>query len=287
MDGHVPHALVGAVRQRHGRSHRDGIARVDAHGVHVLNGTDDDDVVVPVPKKLQFEFFPPQQGLVNKHLVDGARLQTALERVVKLVFGEHKRRTGTAQRERRPNAQRKTVLLRNLLAFEVAVRRLRRRHRNTDLEHELLELLPVFRNVDGVDVHPNDVNAVLFPQTLAVCLNAQIQGRLAAHGGKHRINLALFENVLQGLHRQRQQVHVVRNHGVRHDGGRIGVDQGNLNALFAQRPCGLRTGVIKFTRLANHNGATANDENGFYFLVAGHEGAFNSVVETRWVEAGE
>jgi hypothetical protein len=39
--------------------------------------------------------------------------------------------------------------------------------------------------------------------------------------------------------------------------------------------------------LANHNRATAYEENGFYFLVAGHEGAFNSVVETQWVGEGE
>ncbi len=46
VNGHVAHLLVRRVAQGHRRGHRNGVARVNAHGVHVLNRTDNDDVVV-------------------------------------------------------------------------------------------------------------------------------------------------------------------------------------------------------------------------------------------------
>lgn len=44
-DGGVAHFLVFAVGQRHLRGDGDGVAGVDAHGVEVFDGADDDDVV--------------------------------------------------------------------------------------------------------------------------------------------------------------------------------------------------------------------------------------------------
>jgi hypothetical protein len=44
---------------------------VHAHGIEVLDGADDDDVVVHVAHHLQLELLPPQHRLLDEHLLDG------------------------------------------------------------------------------------------------------------------------------------------------------------------------------------------------------------------------
>ena len=46
----------------------DGVAGVDAHGVHVLDGADDDHVVRQVAHHLQLILLPAQQRLLDQHL---------------------------------------------------------------------------------------------------------------------------------------------------------------------------------------------------------------------------
>ena len=46
----------------------DGVAGVDAHGVHILDGADDDHVVRQVAHHLQLILLPAQQRLLDQHL---------------------------------------------------------------------------------------------------------------------------------------------------------------------------------------------------------------------------
>ena len=64
----IPQPLVLLVGQRQRRRHRDGVARVHAHGVDVFNGTDDDAVIDPVAHHLHFEFFPAKHRLLEQYL---------------------------------------------------------------------------------------------------------------------------------------------------------------------------------------------------------------------------
>src|SRR5205823_6494409 len=60
---HVPHALVLTVGERLLRGDRDRVARVDPHGVDVLDRADHDGVVRAVAHDLELELLPPRDGL--------------------------------------------------------------------------------------------------------------------------------------------------------------------------------------------------------------------------------
>ena len=73
--------------------------------------------------------------------------------------------------------------------------------------------------------------------------------------------LVFFENLYYRLFLQRQQIHVIRVDRIRHDGGRVGINQANFDALLADGAGGLRTGIIELARLTDNDGAGANNKN--------------------------
>jgi len=67
----VAHDLVLLVGEGLCRGHRDGVPRVNAHGVEVLDGTDNDAVVGSVSNHLHLKFFPTDERLFNEQLAGG------------------------------------------------------------------------------------------------------------------------------------------------------------------------------------------------------------------------
>ena len=57
----VAHELVFLVRQRLGRRDRDAVSGMDAHGVEVLDGADDDHVVLRVAHHLELVLLPARR----------------------------------------------------------------------------------------------------------------------------------------------------------------------------------------------------------------------------------
>ena len=49
---------------------------MDAHGIHIFNGTDDYDIVVFIPHDLQFIFFPAQYRFFKHDLPDQAGIES-------------------------------------------------------------------------------------------------------------------------------------------------------------------------------------------------------------------
>ena len=56
---------------------------------------------------------------------------------------------------------------------------------------------------------------------------------------------------------------MIRNIRVRHDGGRVGVDQHGLNALGFQSTAGLRAGVVKLGSLTDDDRAGTDNQHLF------------------------
>ncbi|KKL56967.1 hypothetical protein LCGC14_2240140, partial [marine sediment metagenome] len=50
-----------------------------AHGVDILDGADDDDVVFQVPHHLQLELLPAEHRLLDEDPAEGARVQAPLD----------------------------------------------------------------------------------------------------------------------------------------------------------------------------------------------------------------
>src|SRR5690606_22352084 len=78
-DRGVAHALVFLVGQRQRGGDGDGIARMHAHRVHVLDGADDDAVVRLVADDLHLVFLPAEDGLLDQHFRGGGGVEAALD----------------------------------------------------------------------------------------------------------------------------------------------------------------------------------------------------------------
>ena len=68
-DRGVAQTLILAVGQRLGGRHGDGIAGMNPHRIHILDGAHDDAVVVAVADHLHLVFFPTDHRFLEEHLV--------------------------------------------------------------------------------------------------------------------------------------------------------------------------------------------------------------------------
>ena len=183
----VAHHLVLAVGQGLRRRHRDGIARVHAHGVEVLDGADDDAVVGQVAHHLQLEFLPPQHALLDQHLVHRRKRQAALQNLDQLLLVVGDAAARAAQREAGPQNARVADARGELHAALDAVDELRLRRLEADLAHGVLEQQPVFGLLDGVDLGADQLHAVLLQHARLGQLHREVQAGLAAHGREQRV----------------------------------------------------------------------------------------------------
>ena len=70
--------------------------------------------------------------------------------------------------------------------------------------------------------------------------------------------------------RERLDVSAVGAFGIGHDRGRIRVRQNHFVALLLESFAGLRAGVVELRRLADDDGARAEDQNLLYVSSFGH-----------------
>ena len=95
----IAHDLVFAIGQGLGRSHRDGIAGMDAHRVHVLDSADDDGVVFLVAHHFHLEFLPAEHGFLEQDFRSQAGLEAAFRDGHQLIHVLGNAAARTAERE--------------------------------------------------------------------------------------------------------------------------------------------------------------------------------------------
>ena len=91
--------------------------------------------------------------------------------------------------------------------------------------------------------------------------------------GQQRVGPLLLDDLGDDLGRDRLDIGCIRQLRVRHDGGRIGVDQDDAVALGLQRLAGLGAGIVELAGLPDDDGARADDEDGFDVCALRHEAA--------------
>jgi hypothetical protein len=90
-----------------------------------------------------------------------------------------------------------------------------------------------------------------------------VQRGLAAHGGQDGIGALFGDDFFHRLPGDGLDVCHIRRGGVGHDRGGVAVDQNDLVTLFTQGLAGLYAGVVELARLADDDGARADDEDAF------------------------
>src|SRR5262245_19728542 len=113
----IAHPLILLVTERENGRDGDAVARMDAHGIHVLDRADHDEVVGHVAHDLELELLPPDHRLLDQNLVHRAQLESTIRELAELLDVVGDTAADAAQRERRPDDQRKSQRLRQIHGF--------------------------------------------------------------------------------------------------------------------------------------------------------------------------
>ncbi len=177
-DRGVAHPLVFFVGERLGGGHRDRIARVDSHGIEILDGTDDDDVVVLVAHHLHLELFPTEDRFLQQDFMDGRGVEPPVDLFVERLPVVGDAGTRPPQRKAGTDYGRKPDVLEHRAGLFQAVDRSALAHIQADLFHGQAKLVPFFGLGNHLGVGPDHFHAVLREHSLFRELHRQIQPRL-------------------------------------------------------------------------------------------------------------
>ena len=258
----IAQALVFLVGEGLGRGHGDAVAGVDAHRVEVFDGADHDKVVGAVAHHLQLVLLPADERFFHQHRVHRTLAQTPQHLFFKFVRREDCPRAAAAEGEAGADEERVAPdLLGDAVGvFERAGQPTLRRLQ-ADLVHGLLEELTVFGHLHGAQVCANQLDAIFGEDARLGQGHAQVEAGLPAHSRQDGIRSFRRNDLLEYVDGERFYVGGVGHLGVGHNRGRVRVNQDDAVAFLAQRLTRLRAGIIKFTGLADHNGAGADDED--------------------------
>ena len=140
-----------------------------------------------------------------------------------------------------------------------------------DALHGRLEQITILGLLDGRQLGSDEFHVVAVENTGFGQVNGQIQAGLTAYGRQQGVRAFPFNNFFKHRPGQRLNIGPVGKIGIGHNRGRIRVDQDDAVALLFERLAGLSARVIKFTRLADHNRAGTDQQNGMKVCTLGHD----------------
>ena len=270
-DRRVAHALVFLVGERLRRRDGDRIAGVHAHRIEVLDGADDDAVVVPVANDLHLEFLPADHRFFDEHFGSGRGIEPALDDLLEFLAVVGDAAARAAHGERRADHAGETHGGLDLVRLRQRVRHRGARTLEADLRHGIAEQLAVLGHVDGLAGCRDELHAVFGEHAFAHQVERRVQRRLAAHGGQQRVGFFLLDDARQRAPVDGLDVDRVGHLRVGHDGRGIRIHQDDAVALLLERLAGLRAGIVELARLADDDGAGADDQDAFDVCTFWHE----------------
>jgi len=140
-----------------------------------------------------------------------------------------------------------------------------------DALHGRLEQITILGFLDGRQLGSDEFHSVAVEDTPFGQVNGQIQTGLAANGRQQGVRAFPLDDFFKNRPGQRLNIGPVRKIRIGHNRGRIRVDQYDAVALLFERLAGLGARVVKFTRLTDHNGAGADQQNGMEVCTLGHD----------------
>src|SRR6185312_1135768 len=130
-----------------------------------------------------------------------------------------------------------------------------------DLAHRHAEQLAILGHADGFALGTDQLDVVFLQHTMVGQIERAVEAGLAAHRGQYRVRALLGDDALHRLPVDRLDVDRVGGVRVGHDRGGVGVHQDHPVALLLQRLARLRAGVVELAGLADHDRASADDED--------------------------
>ncbi len=254
---------------------------MDAHGVEVLDGADDDHVVGAVAHHLELELLPPEHRLLHEDLTDGRSVQPAPRHGDEILLGCGDAGTTAAENVRRSDHHRIADLAGGAHRFGHGARIDRSRHLEAGALHDLLEATPVLGRFDGVETGPDQLHLVAVQHSAPCQLGGDVEGRLAAQRGQEGLRPLPSDDLLDHLGGDRLQVGGIGELGIRHDRGRVGIGQHHPVAVPAQHLGGLGSRVVELAGLPDHDGPGTDHENAVQVGSGRHHSAISSTKRSK------
>ena len=231
--------MILFVGQREGRGDGNAVAGMYAHRVEILDRADDDDIIFEVAHYFELELFPSDDGLLDEHLADRAHRETPFHLRAKLFDVVGDVAAGSAHRKRGAHNRREADSFEFALGLGQGGRHPAVRHAEADLPHGLPKRVAVFGFMNGLDRCADQPDAIFVQDSPFGQSDGRVQGRLSTHGRQERIRPLAFNHLLHYIQRDRFNIGPVGKIRVRHDRGRIAVDQDDAVALLLQGFAGL------------------------------------------------
>ena len=263
LDRTAAHPLIFLVGERQCRGDRNRVARVDPHGIDVLNRADDDGIVGAIANDLHFEFLPTEKALVDEDLASRRGLQPDPAESFEVVPVEGNAAAGSAQCECRTNDRRQPDLVHRCDCFIQCVRYCGIGADQTDAVHRIPEQLAVLGLPDrfpaGTDqLHPEPVEHTGFGH-----LQRGVERRLPTHGRQQCLRTFALDYPGHGVGRDRLDIGCVRHRWVGHDRCGVRIDQDDPVTLLPQRLARLGAGIVEFAGLTyDDRSCTDNHDRG-------------------------
>ena len=270
-DADVAQALHLAVGEGQRRGDRDRVACVYADRVDVFNRAHDDDVVRLVAHELKLVFLPAEDRLFKQNLGRDRRRKTLARDALEVLGGVSETGAETTHREGGTNDEGVAELGGRGVALFHRVGDEGASNLGAGTLDDLLELLAVLAGADRVNRRADQLDVEALKNAHLGQSDSRIEGRLATEGGQQGVGAFLLDNRSHDLRGDRLDVGGVGDTRVGHDGGRVGVDEDDAQALLLQDAACLGARVVELARLADDNGARSDDEDGRQIVPAGHQ----------------
>ena len=178
----LAHHLVLGVGQGLGRGHGDGVTGVHAHGVHVLDGADDDAVVILVTHDFHLELFPAQHALLDHDFGHGTGGKAVTGHFFQVGHVVGDAAAGAAQGEGRADDEREGQHVAQGAHFIHVVGNAAGRHLKADALHGLPEQFAAFGLFDDFGTRTDELHAALRQNAALGQTKSGVERRLSAKG---------------------------------------------------------------------------------------------------------
>ncbi len=217
----VTHDLIFFVGQRLRRCHGNRVTGMNAHGVEVFDGADNDAVIIFVAHHFHFILFPANQRLINQQLIGWREIQTAFTDLFKLFAIVSNTAAGAAHGKRRTDDAGKADIFSHFQRFIHVVCDTGASGVEANALHRLIKALAIFCFINRIGGGADHGDAKLLQHALTFQFQRTVQRRLAAHGWQNRIRALFFNNLANDFPVNRLNIGGIRHFRIGHDGGRI------------------------------------------------------------------
>ncbi len=233
---------------------------MDAHWIEILDGADDDAVVLAVAHDLHFELLPAEERFIDKDFGNWREIQAPGDDLFILLTVVSYASALSAEGESGADDERKGS---NFLGdFSRLLHRAGDTgawHVEPDFLHGLFEKVAVLAFVDGCGVGTDHADSVLLERPGFKQRHGGVERGLPAEGRKQSVGPFPDDDLLDDLGGDRLDVGPVGELRIGHDGRWVRIHQNDLVTLFFKSLARLYPRVVEFASLADDNWAGADD----------------------------